>query len=84
MEENKLARHTEKLWASLLYYDCQHQVITGLIRGRGWEFFFLTTMSRLALEPTQPPSQWVPVTLSPGVKQPGREADAHPQLVLRQ
>jgi hypothetical protein len=27
--------------------------------------------------PTQPPQQWVPEALYPGVKQPGREAD-HP------
>jgi hypothetical protein len=30
---------------------------------------------RTALEPTQPPIQWVPGALSRGVKRPGREAD---------
>jgi hypothetical protein len=35
--------------------------------------------SRLALGPTQAPIQMVPVTLSPGVKQAGREAD-HSQI----
>jgi hypothetical protein len=31
--------------------------------------------SRPALGSTQPPTQWVPGTLSPGVKRPGNEAD---------
>jgi hypothetical protein len=33
--------------------------------------------SRPALEPTQPPIQWVPGAVSLGVKRPGRKAD-HP------
>jgi hypothetical protein len=41
--------------------------------------FFLTTASRTALGPTQPPIQWVPGTLSLGVKRPGREADHSPR-----
>jgi hypothetical protein len=40
--------------------------------------FLFSTSSRLALGPTQPPTQWVPETLSPGVKQSGREADHSP------
>jgi hypothetical protein len=35
-------------------------------------FFFLPSP---CLEPTQPPIQWVPGALTPGVKRPGREAD---------
>jgi hypothetical protein len=35
-------------------------------------------MSRLALGPTQPPIQWKPGALSPGVKWPGRDADHSP------
>jgi hypothetical protein len=31
--------------------------------------------SRPVLGPTQPPFQWVPKALSPGVKRPGCEAD---------
>jgi hypothetical protein len=31
-----------------------------------------------ALGHTQPPIQWVPGALSPGVKRPGREADHSP------
>jgi hypothetical protein len=34
-----------------------------------------STSSRLAQRPTQPPIQWVPAHLSPGVKRPGREVD---------
>jgi len=35
----------------------------------------LGTASRLALGPTQPLIQWVPGSLTPAVKWPGREAD---------
>jgi hypothetical protein len=36
-------------------------------------------VSRPALRPTQPPVQWVPGVLSPGVKaRPGRDADHSP------
>jgi hypothetical protein len=41
-------------------------------RGLG---IFIITASRTALEPTQPPIQWVPGALSLGVKRPGREDD---------
>jgi hypothetical protein len=39
---------------------------------------FLFDMSRPALEPTQPPVQWVSGALPLGVKRPGREADRSP------
>jgi hypothetical protein len=39
---------------------------------------FLTTASRTALGPTQPPIRWVPGALSLGVKQSGREVDHSP------
>jgi hypothetical protein len=42
--------------------------------GRAKNFLF-SVSSRPALGPTQPPIQWVPRTLTPGVKRPGREAD---------
>ena len=41
----------------------------------GREISLFTTASRLALRPTQPPIQWVPGALSPGVKQSEHEAD---------
>jgi len=34
--------------------------------------------SRLALEPTHPPIQWIPGAISLGIKRPGREADHSP------
>jgi hypothetical protein len=40
--------------------------------------FLLTTASRTALGPTQRTIQWVPGTLTLGVKWPGREADHSP------
>jgi hypothetical protein len=36
---------------------------------------FSSTLSRPALGPTQPPIQWVPGAVSPGVRRQGREAD---------
>jgi hypothetical protein len=44
---------------------------------QGLGIFLFTTVSRPALEPLQPPFQWITGTLSLGVKRPGREAD-HP------
>jgi hypothetical protein len=42
------------------------------------EILHFTTASRPALGPTQPPIQWVSVTLSLVVKRPRREADHSP------
>jgi hypothetical protein len=45
----------------------------------GQRIFPLTSVSRPALRPTQPPVQWIPGVLSPGVKaRPGRDADHLP------
>jgi hypothetical protein len=41
---------------------------------RGEENFLCPTASRPTLGPTLPPIQWVPETLSLGIKRPGREA----------
>jgi hypothetical protein len=41
-------------------------------------YFLVTTTSGLALGFTQPPIQWVPGALSPGVKRPEREAGNSP------
>jgi hypothetical protein len=40
--------------------------------------FLFTTASRPALEPTQPPIQWVPETFFLRIKRPVREADHSP------
>jgi hypothetical protein len=45
------------------------------IKRKGLVIFLFTTSSRLALRPTQSPMQWVPGTLSLGLKRPGREAN---------
>jgi hypothetical protein len=48
------------------------------------EFFPLASVSRPALVPTQPPVQWVPVVLSPGVKHGrGVTLTTHPHLIPR-
>jgi hypothetical protein len=41
----------------------------------GLGMFLFGTTSRPTLGPTQPPIQWVPGALSPGIKRPDREAD---------
>jgi hypothetical protein len=46
--------------------------------GGGLGIFIFTTASRTALEPTQPPNQWVPRALSLGATWPGRETDHSP------
>jgi hypothetical protein len=53
-----------------------------LARDKG--FFPLASVSRPALRPTQPPVQWVPGVLSPGLKR-GRRVTliTHPQIVPR-
>jgi hypothetical protein len=43
--------------------------------------FIFATASILALGFTQPSIQWIPDTLSPGVKRPGREAEHSPPSV---
>jgi hypothetical protein len=45
----------------------------------GLGIFLFATVSRTALGPTQPPTQWVPGALSLGIKRSGREADHSPQ-----
>jgi len=49
--------------------------VLGFDSRQGLGIFLLTTVSRPALGPTQPPFHWVPGALSLGIKRPGREAD---------
>jgi hypothetical protein len=49
----------------------------GSILGKD-KIFLFSTASRPAVGPTQPPIQWVPGALSPGVKRKWREADHSP------
>jgi hypothetical protein len=67
--------------------DSSVSIVTRLLARRpgfnfwkGKEFFLLDTASRPALEPTQPPIQWVPGALSQGLRRPGHEADHSPPL----
>jgi hypothetical protein len=49
----------------------------GSIPARG-QIFLFSIASRLAPGPAQPPMQWVPGAISPGIKRPGPEADHTP------
>jgi hypothetical protein len=69
--------------ATLLLLRYSDWLRAGRLRGRssipgGGKNFHFPTSSRPTLGPTQPPIQWVPGTLSPGVKRQGREADRYP------
>jgi hypothetical protein len=46
--------------------------------------FLFDTMSTPALEPTQPPIQWVPGAISLGVKRPGREANRSSSVAIKE
>jgi hypothetical protein len=58
-------------------YGLEGRVVGVKSLGRG-EIFLLSTSSRPVLGSIQPPTQWVPGGLSPGVKRPEREADHLP------
>jgi len=49
----------------------------------GLGIFLFTTVSILALGPTQPPIEWVSGALPLGVKQPGCEADHSPPSIAK-
>jgi hypothetical protein len=58
-------------------------MIEGSNPGRGLGIFLLTTASKPALGPTQPPVKWAPGALSLEVKRPGREADHSPSSSVK-
>jgi hypothetical protein len=68
-------------WTAMIAQSVQHWATGWTIRVLGFDsrwglrIFLFTTVSRMALGPTQPPIQWVPQALSLGAKRPGREAD---------
>jgi hypothetical protein len=51
--------------------------MTGFDSWQG-KIFIFSEVSRLNMEPTQPPLQWVPGNLYPGVRQKGYEAECSP------
>jgi hypothetical protein len=56
----------------------------GSVPGRDKRIFPLTSVSKPALRSTQPPVQWVPGVLSPGVNRGrGVTLTTHPPLVPR-
>jgi len=72
----------------VVVYDIKSKLVLLMIMATGWTIivlgfhsqwglgiFLFTTMSGTALWLTQPPIQWVPETLSLGVKWPVHEAD---------
>jgi hypothetical protein len=72
-------------YVSIVFNLCAHGN-TGWTTGRsgfdprrGQSIFSIASVSRPAPGPTQPPVQWVPGVLSPGVKaRPGRDTDHSP------
>jgi hypothetical protein len=52
--------------------------VLGFVSRQWQKIFLFATASKMALEPTQPPIQWVPEALSLGIKWPDREADYSP------
>jgi hypothetical protein len=50
---------------------------------QGLGIFLFSTVSRLAMGPIQPPIQWVPETLSLGVKRSGCKVTTHLHLMPR-
>jgi hypothetical protein len=57
-----------------MYVGDRVQFLAGLRKG----LFLFIIASTPAVEPTEPPIQWIPEALSVGVKRTGREADHSP------
>jgi hypothetical protein len=81
MDSYKFTRTEGMCLKFAINYKCTFEVTIGVLgfdSRRGLGIFLFTTASRTALGPTQPPIQWVPESLSLGVKRPEREADHSP------
>jgi hypothetical protein len=72
-------------WCLVMHRRYSVSIVARIRAGRpGFDFqqgqrtFLFATASTSALGPTQPCTQWIPGTLSPWAKRPGREADHLP------
>jgi hypothetical protein len=74
----KLKFYSYELGQISPYSDRLQDGRQGFDSRQGQEIFLYSTASRPALGPTQPPIQWVPGELSPGVKRLRREGDHSP------
>jgi hypothetical protein len=72
VESGYLSRYSDRLRAGRPGFDSRHCKI-----------FLFSTASRQGLGSYQPPLQWVPGALYPGVKRPGREADHSPPSIAK-
>jgi hypothetical protein len=71
--------HNSFLPLTVYFYPTDWMIrVLGFDYEWGLGIFLFTTVSRMALGPTQPPIQWVLGDLSLGVKQPVHEADHSP------
>jgi hypothetical protein len=68
---NRRAVVAQSVWCSATGWTIG---VLGFDSQRGLGIFLFTTASRPALEPAQPPIQWVPGALSLGIKRLKREA----------
>jgi hypothetical protein len=70
-----------RIWRKKLcsFIFVSNRIDRGFESRQGLGIFLFTTASKLALGPTQPPTQWVPAALYLGVKRLGRESNhSHP------
>jgi hypothetical protein len=74
--------HISRSWVSVIGiatgYGLDDREGVGVPSAGRVKNFLFSTSSRPTLGSTQPPIQWVPEALSPGVKRQGREADHSP------
>jgi hypothetical protein len=78
--DERIQKYRGVVTAQLIYHWATSWMIgvLGFNSWQGFGIFLFTIVFRTALEPTQPPIQWVPGALSLQVKQLGHEADHSP------